>query len=64
MTIAITTTAFKIVLILPSMGMNVLTSHSRTPATINTSKIVNSGIIIIIFKYISKVIRVIPVSVT
>ena len=63
MTITITTTAFKIVFILPSMGMNVLTSHSRTPATINTSKIVNSGIIII-FKYISKVIRVIPVSVT
>jgi hypothetical protein len=28
----------------PSMGINELTSHSRTPVTIKTIKIVSSGI--------------------
>ena len=42
--ITITTTTFKIFLIFLSIGMYELTSHRSTPATINTSKIVNSGI--------------------
>jgi hypothetical protein len=37
-----------ILLILPSIGMYVLTSHRITPATINTSKTVNSGIKLIL----------------
>jgi hypothetical protein len=51
----ITTTTFKIFLIVPSMGMYELTSHRRTPATIKTSIIVKSDIINL-FKFNSKVI--------
>jgi hypothetical protein len=47
MIIIITTTMFRIFLILISMGMNVFTSHRATPAIINTIKTVNSGIIFI-----------------
>ena len=44
----ITTTTFKIVLMLRSIGIKELMSHSRTPTTMITSKIVNSGINIIL----------------
>jgi len=47
MIIIITTTMFRIFLILISMGMNVFTSHRATPAIIKTIKTVNSGIIFI-----------------
>jgi len=40
-----TTTIFKMFLIFRSIGMNELTTHSRTPTMIITSKIDNSGII-------------------
>lgn len=40
----ITTTILKMFLILESIGMYVLTSHSRTPTIINTSNTVISGI--------------------
>jgi hypothetical protein len=38
-TTPMTTTAFKIDLILPAMGMNRFTSHKRTPTTMRVSKI-------------------------
>ena len=38
-TTQMTTTAFKIDLILPAMGMNWFTNHRRTPTTIRTTKI-------------------------
>jgi hypothetical protein len=38
-TVPITTTAFKIDLIEPAIGMKLLTSQSRTPTTIKTIKI-------------------------
>jgi hypothetical protein len=38
-TTPITTTAFKIDLMLPAMGMKRFTSHKRTPTTITVNKI-------------------------
>jgi len=38
-TTPITTTAFKIDLMLPAMGMKRFTSHKRTPTTIRVNKI-------------------------
>ena len=41
-----TTTAFKIDLIVPAIGMNRFTSHSRTPTTIRATKTCMRGILI------------------
>lgn len=43
-TTTITTTAFKMDLIVPCMGMNRLTSQSKTPTTIKTITIFSNGI--------------------
>ena len=51
------------VLIFPSIGMNELTSHRRTPAIIRIMRMVKSGITVI-YKFISNVILFVVVSVT
>jgi hypothetical protein len=43
-TVAITTTAFKMDLIVPCIGMKLLTSQSKTPTTIRTTSICIKGI--------------------
>jgi hypothetical protein len=43
-TVTITTTAFKIDLIDPAIGMKLFTSHSRTPTTIRTINTCSNGI--------------------
>jgi hypothetical protein len=43
-TTAITTTAFRIDLILWSIGIYLLTNHKRTPTTISTNKTLIKGI--------------------
>lgn len=44
---AITTTMFKILFILPSIGMKLLTSHRITPATMRTIKTLIKDIFIL-----------------
>jgi hypothetical protein len=44
-TTPITTTAFRILLIVPAIGIKLFTSHSRTPTTIRVIKICMRGIV-------------------
>src|SRR6266852_6863883 len=44
-TTPMTTTAFKMDLMLPAMGMKRFTSHSRTPTTIRVSRICRRGML-------------------
>jgi hypothetical protein len=49
-----TTTAFKIDLMLPAMGMNRFTSHSRTPTTIRANTICMRGILFYLSVYAAR----------
>jgi hypothetical protein len=50
-TVAITTMAFKMDLIVPSMGMKRLTNQSRTPTTTRTINICSKGMIFYLFLF-------------